>query len=61
MDRGHVPDATYGQVLQSGWVAGEAEPRRFVGGIRYDRDDVVPLTAYRCPDCGYIEFYARAD
>jgi hypothetical protein len=61
MDRGHVPDTAYGQVLQSGWVSGEPEVRRFVGGIRYDRDDVVPLAAYRCPECGYVEFYARGE
>jgi len=38
-------------------VAGSL-PRDRVGGIRYDRDEVIPLTAYRCPSCGFVEFYA---
>jgi len=38
-------------------VAGSL-PRDHVGGIKYDRDEVIPLTAYRCPSCGFVEFYA---
>ena len=59
MDRGHVPDAAYGAVLQSSWAPGKAEPRRFLRGIKYQADALIPLTAYRCPTCGYVEFYAR--
>ena len=59
MDRGHVPDFGYGQILQSGWAPGEPESRRFVGGIKYEADEQIPLIAYRCPACGYVEFYAR--
>jgi hypothetical protein len=57
--RGYVPDAAHGGILQSSWPPGEPEPRRFIGGIKYDADHVLPLTAYRCPRCGYVEFYAR--
>lgn len=59
MDRGHVPDAAHGAVLQSSWAPGEAQPRRFFRGIKYQADELIPLTAYRCPMCGYVEFYAR--
>jgi len=58
MDRGHVPDLAHGSVLTAGWAPGEPVPRRFVGGIKYDRDEVIPFTAYRCPGCGFVEFYA---
>ena len=60
MDRGHVPDTTHGGVLQSSGAPGEPEPRRFIGGIKYRADALIPLSAYRCPSCGYVEFYARA-
>ena len=59
MDRGHVPDATYGQVLQSSWAPGEPETRRFLGGIKYHAAELIPLNAYRCGSCGFVEFYAR--
>jgi hypothetical protein len=61
MDRGHVPDAAHGQVLQSSWAPGAPETRRFLGGIRYHPDELIPLSVYRCPACGYVEFYARPD
>ena len=59
MDRGHIPDAAHGQILQSSWAPGEPEARRFVGGIKYRADEVIPFSAYRCQACGYVEFYAR--
>jgi ribosomal protein S27AE len=59
MERGHVPDVTHGQVLQSRWSRGDPEPRRFHGGIKWEADEQIPLAAYRCPACGYVEFYAR--
>jgi len=58
MDRGHIPDAAHGQVLPLSWAPGEPEARRFVGGIKYHADDLIPFTGYRCPRCGYVEFYA---
>jgi len=61
MDRGHVPDVAHGTILQSGWAAGAPEPRRFFGGIKYRARDLLPLTAYRCTACGYVEFYAVPD
>jgi hypothetical protein len=58
MERGHIPDATHGRVLQSSWAPGEPEARRFIGGIQYRADELISLSAYRCPACGYVEFYA---
>lgn len=59
MDLGHLPDVTHGAVLTASWAPGDPEPRRFVGGIKYHPDELIPLLAYRCPTCGYVEFYAR--
>jgi hypothetical protein len=59
MDRGHVPDLSHGQVMESSWAPGEAEGRRFLGGIKYAASELIPFSAYRCPSCGYVEFYAR--
>jgi hypothetical protein len=59
MHRGHVPDAAHGRVLQSSWAPGEPKTRRFLGGITYHAGQLIPFIAYRCPSCGYVEFYAR--
>ena len=61
MERGHVPDVTHGQVLQSRWSRGNPEPRRFFGGIKWKLDAQLPLVAYRCVMCGFVELYARSD
>jgi hypothetical protein len=61
MERGHVPDNGYGVVLQSSWAPGDPIARRFIGGIKYRPDDLIPMTAYRCPSCGLVELYARPD
>jgi len=59
MERGHVPDAAHGSILQSRWSRGDPEDRRFIGGIKWEPAEQIPLTAYRCSVCGFVEFYAR--
>ena len=59
MERGHVPDVAHGRVLQTSWSRGAPEPQRFFGGIKLRTKEQVPLTAFRCPGCGYVEFYAE--
>lgn len=62
MARGHVPDYSRGDVIayQFVWSPGDPEPRtrRFQTGIAHP-DTQVPLTAYRCTACGFVEFRAR--
>jgi hypothetical protein len=58
MDRGHIPDLAHGAVQQASWAPGEAIAQRFLGGIKYKAGETIPLSAYRCPSCGYVEFYA---
>ena len=59
MDRGHIPDLKDGPVKRSSWAPGEAVSQRFWGGIKYKAKETIPLDAYRCPSCGYVEVYAR--
>jgi hypothetical protein len=59
MERGYVPDVSHSQVYQGSWARGIPEQRRFVGGIKHKQSDTIPVDAYRCPSCGYVEFYAR--
>jgi hypothetical protein len=61
MDRGHIPDYAHGDVmaLQTVWSPGDPVPRRFQTGIKADRDAQIPVTAYRCAACGFVELYAR--
>lgn len=60
MDRGHLPDALdHTSFVLAQWAPGAPAERRFVGGLKVHADAVIPLAAYRCTGCGYVEFYAR--
>ncbi len=58
MELGHIPDQGHGHVNQAGWSRGEPERQRFFGGIKFRAKEQLPLTAFRCPSCGYVELYA---
>jgi hypothetical protein len=58
MDPGHIPDLGHGMWVQGTWSSGLPVPRRFMGGIKYDKKAQIPMIAYRCPKCGYVEVYA---
>ena len=58
MEKGYVADLTYSATLQSAWTRGEPIPRRFRGGIKWNRTDNVPIVTFRCTSCGYPESYA---
>ncbi len=58
MQQGHIPDLAHGAVRESAWAPGPAVKLRFWGGIKHKANETIPLSAYRCPSCGYIEFYA---
>ena len=64
MEQGFIPDATQGAVVQTCWHRGTAESKTFLGietgtGIKYDRTNMVPVTACRCTRCGLLKFYAK--
>jgi len=61
MERGFLPDrADSGQTHPASWVAGDPVPRRFIGGVKFSSKESLPVTAYRCTKCGFLELYARA-
>lgn len=41
------------------WIEGEIE-RRWFGLVRMPRGTRFEVIAYRCPDCGLVEFYSPA-
>jgi predicted RNA-binding Zn-ribbon protein involved in translation (DUF1610 family) len=58
MERGYLPDQVMGRAEQLAWSRGVVEGRAFVGGIKLKPEEQIPVTAYRCPDCGLIELTA---
>jgi hypothetical protein len=59
MDQGFVIDNTDGggrNVTQ--WAAG-APRKSFWLGTKLPDEELVPIGAYRCSSCGYLELYAR--
>lgn len=57
MDAGYVADRGHGnQVEPAKWIEGAPEKRWW--GITTKGHESAPLTAYRCPRCGYVEFRA---
>jgi len=58
MQPGHIPDMGHGVILQSTWVSGYPQPRKFIGGIKYDKKALIPVVAWRCQRCGYLELFA---
>ena len=61
MERGHIPDLAHGAARESAWAPGPAVEQRFLGGIKYKANETIPLSAYRCPSCCYVELYALRD
>ena len=61
MERGYTYDAGHydaGKVAK--WVEGPPERSIWTGLKTKDRD-VLPITTYRCEQCGYLESYARPE
>lgn len=59
MDEGYLADHGDGNAARvATWVGGAPDVRWY--GIRTKGHDQIPLSAYRCAKCGYIEFRAMA-
>lgn len=58
MEPGFIADSNGSFFLQEQWFAG-APQTGFWGGIKVNRDRLVPVATYRCPNCGYLEAYAK--
>ena len=60
MDEGFIHDYTGGSDFQLAWVPGTPQiKQRKVYQLYYvDRTKAIPITAYKCSNCGYLESYA---
>ncbi len=58
MAQGFVPDHFSGGLLVSGWHAGPPE-KSFWTKTRAPSEEI-PIGAFRCQRCGFLEFYADA-
>ncbi|MEA2694092.1 MAG: hypothetical protein QOJ16_3479 [Acidobacteriota bacterium] len=58
MEEGFVADNTSGAVLPSQWVEGEPE-KSFWTRTKMRGKVQVQIRTYRCPQCGYLESYAK--
>ena len=66
MERGFVPEITPNNIACTVWHPGAPttvkqnwrERLASPGGVRYGRDEVLAIDAYRCPKCGRVELFA---
>jgi predicted nucleic-acid-binding Zn-ribbon protein len=54
---GYLPDASYGAQVVGRWASGA--PAKSFWTVTKVSKQTVPLGAYRCTGCGYVELYAR--
>lgn len=64
LEKGWVPDQSYGGVHRGTWHRGEVARVISFGlikiGIHYNKQETIPITAYRCTNCGLLKSYAWA-
>lgn len=62
MEQGYIPDhmTQFFAGIKS-WHKGKPRRAFLGGGIKSFFGGGVPIGAYRCTDCGYLEFYAWND
>ena len=58
MEEGLIVDASYTNFVRQKWMAGQPE-QKLLGGLKVDRDQLIPVKTLRCPKCGYMESYAN--
>jgi hypothetical protein len=58
MERGFLVDHSHGTSYPLSWVAGIAR-WSWWAGLQVKRADKMPVTAYRCPQCGKLESFAQ--
>ena len=59
MAQGFVPDYSYAAILAEAWHPGQPT-RSFWTRITKPSTEGVPIAAFRCQECGFLEFYADA-
>ena len=61
MEQGFILDLTYGGQIVSRWAAGVPRKSYWSGTRAVPDHDVIPVGAFRCQSCGYLESYARRE
>ncbi len=64
MEFGFIPDATYGAVVETHWHPGTPKEAKFFGissGTVIEKARMIPVRAWRCPKCGLLRVYAKAE
>jgi hypothetical protein len=64
MDEGFIHDYTGGADFQLTWLPGTPQIIKWTKVYqlkRIDRTEAIPITAYRCSNCGYLESYANTN
>ena len=63
LEEGFVPDFAFNAVIQMMWHPGPAESKTVLGlrtgSVELDSSKFLPVTAYRCPQCGLVRTYAE--
>ena len=57
MEQGFVPDFSYGSILVGSWHAGLPK-KSFFRRTNVSFKDGIPIGAFRCSNCGFVELYA---
>jgi Domain of unknown function (DUF6487) len=57
---GFVPDFSEGGVLVGHWYEGRPKRSVWTGikGLRASREKALPIGAFRCSGCGFVELYS---
>lgn len=58
--QGFVPDTVLGETKVSVWSEG-APRKSFWRGTSGRQEERIPIGAFRCSHCGYLELYARGE
>jgi hypothetical protein len=60
MAQGFIPDHVLGETRVGKWI--EGMPRKsFWQGTKGSQEESIPIGAFRCSQCGYLELYARGE
>lgn len=57
LEIGFIPDH-YACIIQSQWHPGTATAKTLTGNLKLDTSSMIPITTFRCPQCGLLKHYA---
>ena len=61
MEQGFVLDEIPGGQIASRWAGGIPRTSFWTGVKAVPANEVIPVGAFRCASCGYLELYARSE